>query len=550
MQGSRRRPTNPRAVSGATETGSGARRAAVALHVALLLGAGAAMLAPLLTYPMGRDQGVFAAVADVIQRGGVPYKDAWDVKPPGIFYLFWLSFRLFGRSEMAPRLLDLVWTLATAVAVWALGRRLLSSWAGVAAGLLFVLRYITHDYYWHTTQCDGFASLPLALAALAVVSAEQRKSAPWAALAGALVALAMVFKFTLGLFLALPLAALAASGGEAARARAGRAAAYVGGCLGVVALVGGLIWRAGALPDMVETVFVWNSRYARLQVPGLLHQSALPEIARFLMGDPARLLFPVGLLAVMGAVDLIARPGSGRLRWLGPAWAATMVAHVWVQGRYYSYHWLPALPPLALLAGQGLRTAAFLLGKVPGRRLARALPAVALLSLCGFLGFAYWNFLRFPLRRLAGRISRETYLRGFDRAIRSDFSLLADREMAAWVTERTQPNTPIYIWGFEPLVYFLADRPPASRFLYNIPLVAHWSPPAWRDELIRELEEKRPPYILVVRGDPQPWMTGRWDDSAAQLATYPELRRLLVERYRPGAWIGDFAVWELQQDSG
>ena len=126
----------------------------------LLLGVGAALLTPLLTYPMGRDQGVFATVADVIAAGGAPYRDAWDVKPPGIFYIFWLSFHLFGRSEMAPRLLDLLWTLATGVAIWALGRRLLSSWAGVAAGLLFVLRYVTHDYYWHTTQCDGFASLP------------------------------------------------------------------------------------------------------------------------------------------------------------------------------------------------------------------------------------------------------------------------------------------------------------------------------------------------------------------------------------------------------
>ena len=55
---------------------------------------GAALLAPTLTYPFGRDQGVFAAAADIIERGGVPYRDIWDVKPPGIFYLYRASCSL------------------------------------------------------------------------------------------------------------------------------------------------------------------------------------------------------------------------------------------------------------------------------------------------------------------------------------------------------------------------------------------------------------------------------------------------------------------------
>lgn len=544
MQGRPRRPTNPRAVSGATRTRPLATRGVIALLAILLLGVGAALLTPLLTYPMGRDQGVFATLADVIAAGGAPYRDAWDVKPPGIFYVFWVSFQLFGRSEMAPRLMDLLWTLATGVAIWALGRRLLSSWAGVAAGLLFVLRYVTHDYYWHTTQCDGFASLPLALAALALLAAERKKSAPWAAATGALTALAITFKFTLGIFLALPLAGVAASSEEPLRPRLSRAAAYLSGCVGVLLLIAGLIWQAGAFKDMVETVFVWNSHYARLHVPGMLQHNALAEIARFLVGNPNRLLFPIGLLAVAGAVDLISRPDSGRMRWLVPAWMLAMIAQVWVQGRYYSYHWLPALPPMALLAGQGLRTAAFLLGKASGGRAARAMSAAGLVIVFGFLGFAYWHFLRAPIGCVLGRLPRETYLRGFDRAIRSDFSLLDDREMAGWIRDHTAQNEPIFIWGFEPLVYFLADRPPASRFIYTIPLVASWSPPEWRAELLRELQERRPPYILVVRDDAQPWMTGRWDDSAAQLETYPELQLLLREHYRPGEQIGDFAVLE------
>jgi hypothetical protein len=144
----------------------------------LLLALGAALLAPLLTYPYGRDQGVFAVGADVIARGGVPYQDAWEMKPPGIFYLYLTSFVLFGRSMLAPRLLDLIWTLATAAAIWALGRCLLSSWVGIAGGVLYVVRYVVGHNFWNTTQCEGFTSLPLTLAAIALVAAEQETESP------------------------------------------------------------------------------------------------------------------------------------------------------------------------------------------------------------------------------------------------------------------------------------------------------------------------------------------------------------------------------------
>ena len=520
------------------------RKVARPLLVLAFLICGAALLAPLLTYPLGRDQAVFATAGRIIANGGVPYKDAWDMKPPGVFYLFWLSFTLFGPSESAPRLLDLFWSLATAAAIWALARRIFSEWAGVAAAFLFLLRYIGHDYYWHTTQCDGFASLPLALAALALVAAEEKKSVWWAGACGALVGFAVVFKFTLGIFLALPLVALIAAAGEPARRRAARAVFYLGGCAAVLAAVAGLIWKAGALQQMTEIIFVWNSQYARLQTPGLPGHNAVAELANLLVGSPNRLLFPIGLLALVGAADLCLRPTSGRNRWLVPAWAIAILAQVWIQGRYYSYHWLPALPPLALLAAQGLRTISRPLRAAASPRAARALSALGLAVLFGFLSFAHWNFLRWPLRHLAGRVPRATYLRGFDLHTQSDFSLTADRAVASWIRQHTPKDASIFIWGFEPLVYFLADRSPASRFLYNIPLAAPWSPPEWRVELVRDLHEKRPPYVLVVHNDAQPWMAGRWDDSASQLATYPELDTLLREGYRLRERIEDFDIFE------
>lgn len=505
---------------------------------------GTALLAPLTTYPMGRDQGVFATVADVIALGGAPYKDAWDIKPPGIFYLFWLSFKIFGRSEAAPRFLDLSWTLATALTIWAIGRRLFSVWAAPAAAFFFLIRYMTHDYYWHTSQCDGFASLPLALAALSLIYAEERKRAGFAFACGALAAIAIVIKFTLGLFLLLPFLALTLLKTEPIRARFTRAIWYLAGCALLLLFAAGLIWKAGAFGSMLEVVFRWNAAYAGAQISGLPRQNLLGQLIKIIIGQPGQYIFPIGLLAILGAVDLCVRVESARMRWLVPAWALAIVLQVWVQGRYYPYHWLPLLPPLALLAAQGLRTLRWSLNKLERPRLASALSAFGVLAIFTLLGIGYYLFLRFPLRYLTGKVPREVYLQGFDRAIASDFSLTADQQVAAWIKNHTQSNTPVFIWGFEPLIYFLADRPPASRFIYNIPLVAPWSPEEWREELIRDLKEKKPAYFIVAHRDPQPWMVGRWDDSASQLATYPELAQLLRDNFRLREQIQDFSIYE------
>ncbi|UCC67574.1 MAG: glycosyltransferase family 39 protein [Armatimonadota bacterium] len=530
-------------MSASGETSGALRSLTVAALVLLLLAAGAALLLPLLTYPFGRDQGAFASVADVIAAGGVPYRDAWEMKPPGIFYLFWASFAVFGRSMLSPRLLDLLCTLATAAALWSLGRRLLSNWAGAVGAFLFIIRYVAGHSYWNTTQCESFASVPLTLAAITLIAAERRRSFWLAVACGALVGVAVALKFTVGMFLLLPCIALLTSHGEARGPRASRAGAYLLGCVLPLAALAGLLWRTGALSHMLEILFVWNAKYATLKPP---MTSFAREIVHFLVGGGHAMLFPIGLLALIGAADLTLRREAGRVRWLLPAWALAMVAAAWIQGKYYTYHWLPVLPPLGLLAGQGLRGLWRALRRAAAPRAAVASYCVVLLALSAVLGSAYWDLLKYPVRYAFGRIPPDTFARGFERRGLGAFSLRADREVAEFISDHTPAGAPTFVWGFEPLIYFLADRPPASRFIYTVPLVTEWSPPEWREELVRELEEKSPPCIVVASNDFMPWMTGRNDDSSAQLAAYSELRQLLDSRYRPVRDVGNFRIWQLR----
>ena len=43
---------------------------------------------PSLVQPAGADQDLYAYVGQAITRGGLPYVDAWDQKPPAIHYTY------------------------------------------------------------------------------------------------------------------------------------------------------------------------------------------------------------------------------------------------------------------------------------------------------------------------------------------------------------------------------------------------------------------------------------------------------------------------------
>ncbi len=508
------------------------------LPIALLALLGAVLLAPMLVYPFGSDHGSFATTADVLRRGGALYRDVWEIKPPGIYYLFAAAFAAFGRSMLAVRLLDLLWTLAAAAVLVLVGRRLLSPRAGVIGAFCFLALYALGFDYWHTAQCDGFTSLPLALAALLTLLAEERDSKSLAFAAGALVGLAMLLKFTVAGLLALPLLVVLAARGEPLRGRLLRALCYVLGCAAPLAITALLLARAGTLNDMIQIVITWTSEYGRIRVGG-----APLKVLRFLLGGEFLVLQLIGALSLAGVASLVLERRTRLRWWFLPAWELMMVLGIAAQGKYFAYHWLPLLPPVGLLAGEGLMFAEERLRRPFAGAGRKAMTAVCAGALLALVIAAYWAHFQHPLRYLLGSTPREQYLAEFVNP-GGYFSFPADVAVAKYVKSHSDPSDSIFVWGLEPLVYFLADRPPASRFIHDALLLSPWSPESWRDLAVGDLRRTRPKFILVVHNDAQPWATGWGGDSYSYIGNYPALRDLIVGQYRPVGRLEDFDIWE------
>src|SRR5688572_29035698 len=93
---------------------------------------------PSLVQPMGADQALYAYVGERVIDGGLPYRDAWDQKPPAI-HATYAAMRGIWPYESAVPAADLVFTALTAVLLWQLGTSVVSPAVGQAAALLFLL---------------------------------------------------------------------------------------------------------------------------------------------------------------------------------------------------------------------------------------------------------------------------------------------------------------------------------------------------------------------------------------------------------------------------
>jgi hypothetical protein len=122
------------------------------------------------------------------------------------------------------------------------------------------------------------------------------------------------------------------------------------------------------------------------------------------------------------------------------------------------------------------------------------------------------------------------------------------QEAATFVRARTRPDEKSYLWGFDAIVYFLADRQAPTRFGNLYPLVAD-APEAQRlerEELMRDLC-KQPPAMFLVQTHDAINLTVRSSDEL--LKEFPALERLLVEHYRLRMQNSDVAVYELDRST-
>ena len=169
----------------------------MALLIVALLGL------PSLLYPLHADQAMFATIGDLWLHGKLPYRDAWDIKPPGIFALYALAQIAFGHSMASGHLADLLAALVTAAGLFALASRLGSPRTAAFAPLAFGIAYFTGFGYQETAQVESFAA-PLTVGYLySLCTMRDDGRARWPIAAGLCLGLLLLLKIVFVLLVIL-----------------------------------------------------------------------------------------------------------------------------------------------------------------------------------------------------------------------------------------------------------------------------------------------------------------------------------------------------------
>ena len=463
--------------------------------------------------PMIADEGGYAyATRGWLDGAGDLYDDIWISRPQGIFYLYAVIFETLGTDTVAFRIAAWISVCGTAVAVWAIARRWRPEPVAAIASLIFVVVSGAPNLEGYTANAEMFMMLPSAWSVWTLIKAiETRWSANWVFLTGVLIGIATMLKPS-GIVM-LPVAVVTIL---ALTRWQGRAAwlVPVAGLLGGVAIIG--------IPALIHGwILGWSDFiYATVTYRLTMQSSATVGIADHLAALSRLIQRILPLLILVAAVTLIAHrrdvaagfsrtvrslpdhpirqiPSRIRLA-LGHVgepprerhldvpddrigmilrlWVLASIAGIAMGGDWWAHYLVQIAAPFAIWFSSMILTA---MESVRKRARTTLVVATAIVVLS-----PYWVVALGSTEDMSNHLFAHP---GYQ----------AQDEIATWLQDNSDPGTPIFVAFDQAAIYYLADRPPAYRHLYDQELRA--LPGSYSDIISIIRSPERPLYIISTR---------------------------------------------------
>jgi hypothetical protein len=522
---------------------------------------------PNLRYLLGRDQATYCVIGQGLLQGKLLYRDLWDNKPPGIFYLYALIVKAFGPVMWSVGVVDILWLMVISCCIFYFSRRYLGNPGAALAVIFYACRHCRQGYI-HAAQPETFLMLcvfaawfllqgspPLTARAgkPRLISGVARYMA-----AGLILGAAFWLKYNAVAFFPfvalLPFVEFRELDQGLMRLRLlipwedwfrrmlAVAASFV--FLGVAVLA--YFRVSGAWPAMKEVQFEVLPRYGAL----VFHWSF-----QYLNWALTQTQNHMGVWwEVMPALTLLIAWWRRELGRIAPLTLLALAGYIstTMQGRFHPYYFETCYPFFAMFwAYVSVKTfEGFVqLQRIFTQRrwtLARGLLWVVFASLA-------FSLLPEESVRI---VEQYRYAADWRRDPESSYKTyywqlplekIGDQlRVVDYLEANSRPHDEVYVWGTAPLINFLPQRENPSRFVSNLGLMSTWAPESWRQELVRTLVAKRPRYVVVERHDAVSTLTFTTMDSEEYLQVYPALAGLLMRQYERIANYTDFEIYRLK----
>jgi hypothetical protein len=494
-----------------------------------------AVRVPSLVQPMGADQGLYAYIGDCIRSGGLPYRDAWDQKPPAIHVTYAAMRTVLPRDAAVPAV-DLIVAGIIAILLWQLGRELAGAQVGAWSAIVFLL--LSNPAFARLggvsvrAQCETFIAVAVTGAFVCLAQTRARPDAGLLSfVAGVLFGVALVFKYNAIAYGAAGIFALLVW----KRLTVAAVVQLVAGCLTPVVAFIAWFGLGHALRDLYDATIVYNIRYSGETYEGPWHA------VWYLLTFPVRHARVDALWLVGGAgcavLLLAARRNLGRL--VPVAWTAAACLTIAINGsRDLPQYFVQAAPALALAAAWGAT-----LLRSPFRIVNVLIIAAVLIGIWRVDDFPKLiDNTRHDLSYMLGRTTSSEHLARYgDRATRK-YSAQAMDELGHYMQAHSAPTDTVYVFGFSSGAYVRANRRSASRFFWSRPVIVGFNdgkPGYGVSGLLNDLTRARPAIVALQQRDWYPDV----DDSAHFFMTTPSLAGWLRASYQAVPGPEGFDVW-------
>jgi hypothetical protein len=507
---------------------------------------------PILSFPLGRDQGTYLTIGQGLLEGKQLYRDLWDNKPPGIFIAYAGIAKLFGRVMWSAAAVDILLLLIISYLLFWFTEPYLGPAGAAVAIMVHASMHGEMRYFW-IAQPETF-QVACVLVSYLLMTRRGRWWKSSCITAGILFGYACWLKYNAVAFLPFLvfLPYLDTSGLDRKPAQLSlsiswrswfaKVALLLTGLAAAVGIVLAWIVLKGAWPAMREMQFEVLPRYAAMGIARNRHYLLSAFVrTNYYLGKWNLWVALVGLLVARLRRDL------GRFAPIFLA-ALTSYAAVAMQVRFHDYYFQTCYPFFAAL------WAYLVVSAYEGfRALARSLRQRGWGLAAGLVWVVFAQALFWPLPDEYNKLTMhyeelrewrarpEAFYAGYTDQLPFEH-LAGELEVIDFLGKNAAPSDGVYVWSAHCAIYYLSGHLPPTRFVSNLGIVSLWSPYSWREELIQDLRNTRPRFIVVARGDQLPILTYVNLDSAQYLKTFPQLETFITSDYSPIADYGAFVV--------
>ncbi|HRU39481.1 MAG TPA: glycosyltransferase family 39 protein, partial [Candidatus Goldiibacteriota bacterium] len=409
-----------------------------------------------------------AYIGSMVLEGKTPYLDAWDHKPPLIYFINAAVFRIFGMNFRSIALFEIFWVMLSCLSFFLLCRRLFDFKSSALCLVLFACYFGNPAFAESYGMTETYMALPAMLCVYMI----------YAGLGGVRIFIAGACA-SVAFFIKQPgIAVLAPAVFLLARQKPVRPSLFIlffTGFAAPAAVILAFFASRGSLDDFISQAFLYNLHY-------LSPAGAAEPAGGFLLKRPA--LLTCALLGI-GFIVARARPSDKKPVLAAiAAWAIADTAFVLAGSKNFSHYYVQLIPSYCLLAGF------FFLrfGQFGWKFSAPVLASVFIFS--GMTSGAEYSIRQLSRERPVTYINKMAYT-----------GSRMNTGAIKWILENTAAPDRVYIWGAETGINFITSRKSGHALSYVYPLYGkNHGNAALKADFLRSFSSSPPEYLMDTYG--------------------------------------------------